>query len=253
LTLDELANLRDSAPAAYDTMQTFVVFTTQLALAHLGYGAKYTGELDVTTKEATLAYEAAHQLPVTGNPLTPLTYDRLTRDFDALEKTYRLLKPGMKLLLTEDWDRGWVHASGGWRAINSKLAADVQAAQVDCDRDARECRMTLAQVVGDRLELSEEIYQISSWDKAEIRAMKDYACARYALVISKAQKSVEATRTTLSRGAGCEHMDTESIRLQLYNGWEIMRSDRSRDLMKLGPRVRALLSPAHDSAGSQQN
>jgi hypothetical protein len=244
--LDALAKLRDSAPAAHDTMQTIALFGAQITLAHLGYGTKYTGELDAATREATETYERAHHLAVTGNPLTPVTFNRLMADKDALETSYRLLKPGMKFLMTDNWDRGWVHASGGWRATNSKLMADVQAAQVDCDRNTGGCRMTLAQVVDDRLELSEEIYQISSWDRAEIRAMKDYLCARYALVINRAQKSVEATRTTLSQGQGCQHMDAESVRLELYDGWEITRNDRSFDLMSLGPRVRAIL--VRDSA-----
>jgi hypothetical protein len=237
-------SLRLSEPSEdVDELEQVLIMGGQMALATLGFGAKFTGELDPPTMNAVRAYQHRRGLPVNGTLLDPLTYDLLQRDEKAVSEGLEGIHPGSKLFMSSDWDAGSFIAKGGWRATNSKLSADVQAAYIYCDRQTAECLVHLAQISDRKLDLgAPEPYQITSWDKAEIRAVMDYPCARYVLVVSRIQKTVEATRTTLSQGLGCQHMDATSIRLELYDG-KPGSNDEAVRLLNLSPHLKKILQP----------
>jgi hypothetical protein len=237
---------RDSEPKEYAKFEPILILSGQMALALLGYGTRFSGELDTQTTAAVAAYQERRGLPVNGRLFDPLTYDLLEKDSEEVMKELAGIRPPfLKVFVKSLWDRGWFSARGGWGSSNQKLIAEVQAAYIECDRSVRECSMHLAQITDRRLGIDPpEVYKITSWDEAEIRAIKDYPCARYNLVISRPQETVEGTRTTLSRGTGCEHMDAKSIQLELYGDSVINSATAMREHVVLGPRLRKVLQPS---------
>lgn len=165
-----LAIVRDSEPAQYQNLRAMAIMGAQMGLASLGYGTRFTGELDRETQAAVRAYQRDRGLPETGNLLDTLTMDLIGREEEAVHRAVTSVRPGPKVFRTVFWERGYFSASGGWRSTNKKLWATVQAVELQCERPAGQCRMMLAQITGRQLNVSDEVYAITSWDNVEIRA-----------------------------------------------------------------------------------
>lgn len=229
-------------PEFVDKELMTMVVDAQRTLATLGYGTLFTGEIDDGTRDATLSYEAARQLPETGNPLTPITWQQLKKDEAALHP--QPYGPSKYVY----WSNSWVQAQGVLVTPDEeRVMAPLMGITVDCRRESdlrlspgyrmgMTCRVVTATT---DLNIHVEDYRVQSWDQTELRAVNDFPCARYTLIINGVQESLEETRTTLSTAGECAHMSRETLHSRLEGRLERMEKEPDTwPLYRWGPRVK---------------
>jgi hypothetical protein len=234
-------------------MIPIIIMADQIGLATLGYGTRFTGELDSLTRSAVRAYQQRRGLPITGNLLDPLTYDLIARDGEfVMHGLVGVIHPaGYKVFVDEDWDRGSFSAKGGWRS-NSDRVAEVQIGYFECDRSTAKCSLSLAWITGHELSLGfPEVYKITSWDKAEIRGIKNDLCARSELVINRTHKTVKGTSTTTSPGPLCDILSATPIQYELYDGLRDSPPDVWNQHLVLSPLLQKLMDEAKGEKSSK--
>jgi len=206
-----LEMLKDTAPAQYEYLQTFMLITAQKTLGRLGYGpTPFTLELDRGMTRAIRQYEKARGIPVTGNLFTAATLKHITQDAALLAQADASTAPPQRLFVGSLWDRGWVEASGAW-VMDGERNTGQALVSVRCQRDRLECVLVTSRS-GMLSRVDGETYEIARWDRAEIVSKPyDYPCARYILRLNRVQESVSQTRTTISGSGTCSFMEKRDI------------------------------------------
>jgi hypothetical protein len=242
--LSTLDSLRRVSPATADTVERVARLFGQMTLGKLGFGARYTAEDDDRTQRAVREFERTRGLPETGNALTPATYNRLVADAEALDAAERPIIVPSKMALFDEWDRGYLRVDGGWRAANTRLADRAQAVRIECFQDRRSCHVLYAKLTGyGALSIEDEEYRVTSWTPGQVAATLDYPCARHDLIITRHDTTAKAARSTRSTTGRCEHMDPNTIHLELVDGHaDPGRQQGLLSLWLLGPDAKRLLS-----------
>lgn len=251
---------RDSYPQLYEPMRAATVFGAQTTLHVLGFGTgSYSGKIDPATQEATLQFEAARGLPLTGDPLATGTYSRLKTDGD---RALRLLAPATskRYFNDADWNSGAV-VEGPWFTQGDDNPA---AVKIECFRARQECYTATAQYGEEQLVPVLEYFDIESWDASEIRSKPaDFPCERSVLTLNRVEQSATIVRTTLSRTGLCSPLAgdtwfTHPRVSHLATDDEIDISDRRRmallldSMMNLPADLRRLLAALGDSTKWRQ-
>ncbi|MBZ5513960.1 MAG: peptidoglycan-binding protein [Acidobacteriia bacterium] len=239
----ELEKLKREKPAEYGEMRTMSTLLAQVVLAELGYGTgPFDGFLDEKTRNALREYENTRRLPITGDPLSFETIQRLEADQEALHY-YSIKLPSLEIS-TSQWDSGYVSAAGTWIISGEETGEPEQTSRLVCEHPLGTCTEATAVVSGtgdDRLlSLHVDTYEIERWDGVEITTKPlQFGCARYVRRFNRLQKSVTGIRSTTSNEGACKALDLTEKHLVLTDGfkvyWELreQRLKRQRDLLRI--------------------
>ncbi|MBY0507898.1 MAG: peptidoglycan-binding protein [Bryobacteraceae bacterium] len=247
----DLANLKRTKPAEYEKMRSLMTVLAESLLARLGYGiGPLVGTLDEKGQNALGAYEKSRGLPVTRNPLSFETMEKIAADVARLDADVLRL-PSLSVSI-RSWDYGFVRANGTWTISGDKMADPVQTTEITCSKESGTCREATAKILGDSgtrsLYVDTDIYEIASWDEKEIVTKPlEFDCTQYIRRISRTQKSVTGIRSTISREGTCASVANMDLFLVLVDGSKLS-SERFReqrratwDLMQISKEVAALL------------
>lgn len=223
--LREIAALRDSSPAALDSLRLMVAFSRQMQLARLGYAS---GPFDFAVSpalvEAIRSYERDRGLPITGDPLG----FELGRSLEEDEQFFAE-DPSLPLRMIVG-NTEYIEVQGAWTFAD--MGEQLIAVEIACDRQARTC--SEAQVIlrsgsfGPSLTTDQQQWSISRWDTVEIATEPvDFVCARYTLRINLVQKTATKLRSTISNAATCSHQNRDYLVITLRDGSELA-AERAR-------------------------
>jgi Putative peptidoglycan binding domain len=249
--LRQLDSLRKANHQEYARMRTILVTAAQMTLGRLGFGpAKFSGILDSATAAAVRLYERTRKLPVTGDPLTPVTFRQLNSDMDWVAESEQRPDLGSKTFF---WSDDGVIAEGPWLLDGEPRTYMV--ARVRCERQWAECRLAWARLgrgflTSRALQILTESFEVERWDDAEITSRPlDYPCTRYVLRINRVQETVVMNRSTLSTRNACTHIEARDLATRLVrpDEWPATQprhGDAPIAVYNLGPAARAAFAPA---------
>jgi len=254
--LKHLRALRDSAPAAFDSLSSILIMSVQMHLGRVGFGVgPFTGVYDQSTATAVKQFEAARGIPSTGNPFNRTTISRILDEIEEMERAGRALGPRSPVFGASQWAEGFVTVEGQW-LMEPTPSATEDAVKIQCSRQEETCQILYAKIQPDDnvLLADEETYQIASWDNAEIISRPlDYPCARYLLRINRVQESATLVRSTLSRTRSCSHMTPADMVMHVASWSESSARNReqrhavTRRLYNFQGIARDLIGAAADS------
>lgn len=250
----ELAEIKKSRPAEFEQAKRVFALAAQQLLARLGYGVgPFDGVLDEKTAAALRAYEKARGIPVTGDPLSFETVERVRQDTAILDQRPPYLP--RRSVFTDLWDRGYVSASGTWTITGEEQAWPEQSSRIDCHRQTGLCTEATAILTaqdGHRsLSLDVDTYEIERWDEHEIVTKPlQFGCARYVKRITRLQKAASGIRSTTATDGPCKGMDQSEKYLVLADGFDVYwrlqnaQQQKWRELMLVSPELLKSLEDA---------
>lgn len=250
----ELAELRRNRPAEFEQAKRLFTFGAQQLLARLGYGVgPFDGVLDEKTAAALRAYEKVRGVPVTGDPMSFETMERVRQDGVTLDQQPPYLP--RRHVFTDLWDSGYVSASGTWTISGEEMAWPEQSSRIHCHRETGRCTeataMLMAQDGQKSLHLDIDTYEIERWDKHEIVTKPlQFGCTRYVRRITRLQKAASGIRSTTSADASCKGLDQSEKYLVLADGfdvyWRLQKAHwkKSGELMRVAPELAKYLEGA---------
>lgn len=243
----ELAELRRNRPAEFEQTKRLFTLVAQQLLATLGYGVDpFDGLLTEKTVTALRAYQQARGLPVTGDPMSFETIEKVRQDGATLERRPPYLPP--LHVFTDLWDGGYVSASGTWTISGEDMAWPEQSSRINCHRETGRCTEATAVLTGEdgqrSLRVDIDTYEIERWDKHEIVTTPlQFGCTRYVRRITRLQKAASGIRSTTSVGAACKGLDQSEKYLVLADGfdvyWRLQQAyqEKLRELMRVSPEL----------------
>lgn len=255
--LAALDSLRRNDANLYATMRRILITDAQMALGRLGFGQLgFSGVTDSNMAVAMRRFEAARQLPITGDFFTPATFARLQSDAARVAVAEQRPFTGLKQFT---WTNGWLMVEGPW--VLDGEPDTFMRVKIYCARDEisyfgpgstmGECHLWWARIgVGlfraRELMILDEHFQIDRWDQTELVCRpRDYTCVRYNLRINRLQESVVMTRSTLSRSEECAGFEGRDVVTRLADStslFQVNPSDTAAfSLYNLGPEARAAL------------
>lgn len=131
----------------------------------------------------------------------------------------------------EGYYDSFVSASGSWLS-DTDLAYPINGVEITCLREPMICIEARGDVSENSLLVSQEIYDIDTWNEKEITTKPDVSalgCTQYSMRFDRIQKSVTATRTTISNEGECEAIGLEPIYLYLGDGSEAWMRVRNKE------------------------
>jgi Putative peptidoglycan binding domain len=173
-----LAEVKQTNPKEYDQLSTVLLLDAQRNLATFGYGTRFTGELDATTRSALKEYQALNHLPTNGE-LDERTWLAIKVDEKAVGKEERPL-PHFTFSALDSF----FVASGVW--FENETAHPTGPIHIVCDKKRGYC--SEAWMLLDNLDI--DTYSISRWDDMEIIAETELPCGRGTLKINFQAQSV---------------------------------------------------------------
>jgi peptidoglycan hydrolase-like protein with peptidoglycan-binding domain len=221
----EIAALRNSSPAAFDSLRSMIAFSRQMQLARMGYAA---GPFDIAVSSELVAairsYERDRGLAITGDPLS----FELGRSLDEDERFFAD-EPFLPMRMVVG-DAEYIQVRGAWTFPD--MGEQHIAVEIACDRRARTCFESQAILrsdgFGPSLSTDQQQWSIGRWDSVEIATEPvDFVCARYALRINLVQKTATKVRSTISNTATCSHQNRDDLVITLRDGAEL-DAERSR-------------------------
>lgn len=240
--MKDLAALKNKNRSAYEANLVYVNLKTKLFLGQIGYpvGQDFSA-WDKISEVSLRSYEAQRKIPVTGNPLSFETRQKILDDGKIMNTDYAVLASSHIFL--EGWDQ-WVSANGTWMIKGENTLPAEQATKIECDRQKRHCveaTALLNRAFGSHLSALVEIYEIERWDDHEIVTKPvEYGCVRYMKRINRAQKSVTGIRSRIHNDKkDCKFLDQDEKQLVLGDGFAssvLQQQVQARER-------RALLSP----------
>lgn len=243
----ELAELRRNRPAEFEQAKRLFTLAAQQLLARLGYGeGPFDGLLNEKTVAALRAYQKARGVPVTGDPMSYETMEKVRQDGATLAKRPAYLPP--RLVLTDLWDRGYVSASGTWTISGEEMAWPEQSSRIECYRETGRCTEATAVLTAEdgqrSLRVDIDTYEIERWDKHEIVTKPlQFGCTRYVRRIIRLQKAASGIRSTTSADAACKGLDQSEKYLVLADGFDVywrlqqVHQEKLRELMRVSPEL----------------
>ena len=207
-------------------------------------GYPVSGDLtswDKTTEASLRRYEARRKLPVTGNPLSYETQNKMVEDIVVLD-TEQVTLASSRISLTF-WNR-FVSAQGTWTLKGEPAASRRQATTIECSRQTNRCieaNATLDRFFGPHLSATIETYEIERWDEHEIiTAPLEFGCVRYVKRINRAQSSVTGIRSRINADRQeCKILDQDEKHLLLSDGVQVSTAA----LQQMEIAKRSILSP----------
>jgi len=243
----ELGRLRKERPVEFEKAKRGFTAAAEMLLARLGYGVgPFDGLLDEKTTAALQVYEKARGIPVTGDPLSFETVERVRHDTATLDQQAPSLPP--RHVFTALWDRGYVSASGTWTIAGEEMGLPQQTSKINCDRDTGVCTEATAIITVDdgqpSLSLSIDTYEIERWDEHELVTKPlQFGCTRYLTRITRLQKAATGIRSTTASDAACQGIDQGEKYLILADGIDIhlrlltAQHAKWRELMLIAPEL----------------
>jgi hypothetical protein len=224
----ELEKLKRRKPSEYNDMRMLFTFNAQLLLARLGYGiGPIQGILDEKLQNALKTYESNRGIPVTGDPLSFETVEKIGSDAKLLDSAPTYL-PSLHIYL-DLWDSGYVRAKGTWTIVGDRMASPEQTSEIQCSKRTATCTLVTATIFdegpGRQISVDAEQHEIERWDEHEIVTKPyQYICNRYVYRINRTQKSVSGLRSTISNEKICAGVTNADLHLALVDGAEIWKN-----------------------------
>lgn len=245
----ELQRLKRDKPKEYENARQMATLWTQLLLGRLGYGVgPYNGALDEKTKNALREYQKQRNLPITGDPLSFETFERVNKDTELLD--YQPVSLPSLFVSLDFWQSGYVAGQGTWVWANGAMAWPEQTTHIQCLRDQRICieaTVVLTGKGGQRtVNVYTDVYEIERWDDHEIVTKPretSAGCVRYVRRFNRVQKSVTGLRSTISTEGLCKETEPKEMHLLLSDGfkvyWDLYQTSKKalRELMRFSPGV----------------
>lgn len=260
---EALEATKDAQPAEYQLAKTYYTTFVQMTLGQLGFGTgPFTGINDAVTQGAVRRYEEARGIPITGDPLTPLTFENVTEDEKRLINLAATPQPSLSHFFDGLWGDGYFLAEGPWM-MEGQGSATHDAIDVNCVRQDGNCTLSYAQLWASgpefqlpppasppQLMAQQQTFAIASWDAAEIvSAPLDTPCTRQVLRINRVAQSVRVTRSTLSQEGACDILQSQEIvsylatREQAYRERQRAQDEIFSTLYQLSPEAAAVVIP----------
>jgi hypothetical protein len=245
----ELQRLKRDKPNEYENTKRMAILGAQLLLGRLGYGVgPYNGVLDEKTKNALREYQKQRNLPITGDPLSFETFERITKDTALVD--YEPANLPRLFVSLDFWQSGYVSGKGTWVLTSEKMGWPEQTTHIQCLRDQRVCIEATAILTGNdgskTINLDTDVYEIERWDDHEIITKPretSASCVRYVRKFNRVQKSVTGLRSTISIGGPCKGVEAKEMHMILSDGfkvyWELYQTSKKaiRELMRFSPEV----------------
>jgi hypothetical protein len=144
---------------------------------------------------------------------------------------------------TNQWDEGYVGATGTWVIDNDRQAFPVQYTELTCFLPDKQCRSATGEIVfGDTLSVSTERYDIVRWTADTIIFTTASAmCVDYTYTISRANQRVVGTRSPKKNRDSLCTTGAETLQLSLTDGFKVTQQLESEASARTQPFMWAAL------------
>lgn len=124
---------------------------------------------------------------------------------------------------TNQWDQGYVSASGTWVIENDRQAFPVQYSELTCILSEKQCQSATAEIMfGNMLSVDRQIYSVERWtDDTVIFTASSALCVDYTYTISRANQRVVGTRTRKKNPGPSCFSGSETLQLSLVDGFKV--------------------------------
>jgi hypothetical protein len=206
-----------------------IVTGLQVGLANLGYGTRFTGEVDQATREALKEYQRFSGLKPTGD----IDYDTWVKLSEDYPKEPPPVLPVM-FVGVDSWEAGFVLAEGTWTSkdTDQEMGLPIQTSRITCYKNSG-CTEAVAMVMYNggtaSLHVDETEYEIERWDDVEIVTKPLQAqCARTILRVNRTQKLVTSLRSTIKNTGQCENMTKSDWLIELKSGVDVYMKEQKK-------------------------
>ena len=125
------------------------------------------------------------------------------------------------------WDSGYVSTMGTWVIDQEQHASPLNASEIRCYRDQRECYEAQASIFSGYLTPALERYPITRWDASSIEFGNNLPCVIYTYVIDRATQKLSGRRLKKEAAPGeCDLIIQNDLRLSFVNGLDVVNQLR---------------------------
>ncbi len=125
------------------------------------------------------------------------------------------------------WDSGYVSTMGTWVIDQERHMSPLNASEIRCYRDQRECYEAQASIFSGYLTPALERYPISRWDASSIEFSNNLPCVIYTYVIDRATQKLSGRRLKKQAPPGeCGLILQDDLRLSFVNGLDVVNQLR---------------------------
>jgi hypothetical protein len=144
---------------------------------------------------------------------------------------------------TNQWDQGYINATGTWVIENDRQAFPVQYTDLTCYLPDKQCRSATGEIVfSDTLSVSTELYDIVRWTADTIIFTTTSAmCVDYTYTISRTNQRVVGTRSPKKNRDPICVGGADTLQLSLSDGSKVTQQLESEASAKTQPFMWAAL------------